>query len=88
LPVSALFFVVKGEDFASLKLINGGGDSPDDLFLFGGQGYFSSISERTVDSHWKELKQPQPEVHVHTLYNESTFVQICNLLYWDAQGPR
>jgi hypothetical protein len=81
-----LFFIVEGKDIASMKLLDGGGDSPDDLFLFDGQAYFSSLSERVVDSRWKNLKQPQPELHVHNLYNESRFVQICNLLYWDRES--
>ena len=81
-----LFFIVEGQNFASLKLLDGGGDPPDDLFLFDGRAYFSSLSERTFDSHWRELQQPQPELHVHTLYNENNFVQICNLLYWDKEG--
>jgi hypothetical protein len=81
-----LFFIVEGQDFASLKLLDGGGDSPDDLFLFDGRAYFSSLSERTVDSHWRNLQQPQPELHVLAPYNENNFVQICNLLYWDRQG--
>jgi hypothetical protein len=81
-----LFFIVEGKDIASMKLLDGGGDSPDDLFLFDGQAYFSSLSERVVDSRWKNLQQPQPELHVHNLYNESRFVQICNLLYWDRES--
>jgi len=83
-----LFFIVAGPDFASLRLLDSGGESPDDLFIVNGQAYFSSLSERYVDSHWKDLKQPQPELHVLDLYNEKYFVQMCDLLYWDRKGAK
>jgi hypothetical protein len=82
-----LFFLAEGEGFASLKLLHGLGD-PDDLFLFDRQAYFTSRSERTVDSHWKPLKQPQPILFVHNVSNEEYFNQICNLIYWDREPSK
>ncbi len=82
-----VYFLIKKPDLSDLAMLNGLG-TPDDLFMIDGLAYFDSRSEREVDSHWKPLAHPQPELDVHEMVGENTFVQICRLVYWDTDRKK